>query len=137
VAETRTWPVANVDPWPISHSYVERHPTRYTWRPDVEEWAGYLIDNYNCWVNTYYDHPEGYWRTETSFDVWGSDGRGYPLDPTLGDEIYDLLFNYEGLPNIDWIIWKRHIWTNAAGYRYPFGSDPFTWHDDHIHVTYR
>jgi hypothetical protein len=127
------WPVAN-DP-PTSGDYVARHPTRYTWRTDVEEWARYLVDNYDVWVNTYHDHPEGYARDHDSLDVWGPVGRGDYLDSTLGDEIFDLLFNYVGKPDIDWCIYKRWIWTRSGGWE-RFGNDDFTFHDDHIHVTY-
>lgn len=127
------WPEAN-DP-PVAGYYQDRHPTRYTWREDVESWARYLVDNYDCWVNTYYDHPEGYWRTETSIDVWGPAGRNDPLAVALGDEIWSLLFYYEGKPDIDWIIWRAQIWTRGGGFQ-PFGTDDFSWHYDHIHVTY-
>lgn len=128
------WPVADDQPLGIG-SYQDRHPTRYTWRADVEQWARYLVDNYNVWCNTYYDHPEGYWRTEDSIDVWGPQGRNDPIDPAVGQQVFDLLFNDPGQPDIDWIIWQRWIWTRAGGWA-PFGSEPFTWHDDHIHITY-
>ena len=134
-AERWPWPVAAVPPR-ASGSYQDRHPTRYTWRPDVEEWARHLVDTYDCWVNTYVDHPEGFGRTPDSFDVWGPKGRNDPLDGTLGDTICDLLFNAEGKPDIDWIIYKKKWWTRASGVWRPFGENPFTWHDDHIHVTY-
>ncbi len=142
------WPKANAAPV-NSWNYQDRHPTRYNWRPDVEEWARYLVENYDVWCNTYYEHPEGWgfnhqstdadgtkWYVQdTSFDVWGPAGRNDPLDPDLGDEIYNLLFHYAGKPDIDWIIWKRQIWTVRGGYS-AFGTEPFSWHDDHIHITY-
>jgi hypothetical protein len=30
-------------------------------------------------INTYLDHPEGFHRTLTSFDVWVPRGRGFPI----------------------------------------------------------
>jgi predicted chitinase len=135
-----SWPWANVPPR-ASGSYQDRHPTRYTWRPEVEKWARYLVNNYDCWVNTYYDHPEHYWRTDDSIDVWGPKGRNHPLNPNLGDRIRNLLFHDKGKPDIDWIIYKRQWWTHRSGVwrDYPppgVASNSFTWHNDHIHVTY-
>lgn len=133
--ETSFWPEASDAPIPSSWNYELRHPTRYTWRADIEEWARYLVENYDVWCNTYYDHPEGYWRTYDSIDVWGKGGRNYAIDPEIGDEVFKLLFYYEGKPDIDWIIWQGWIWTRTGGWA-KFGYDDFTWHYDHIHVTY-
>lgn len=130
-----SWPIAN-DP-PTSGSYVDRHPIRYTWRPDVEKIARHLVDTYSVWCNTYYDHPEGFWRTEDSIDTWGPGGRGDPIDPGLGITIFNELFNDPGLPNIEWIIHRATIygaWNGWSGE--PFGTDDFTYHYDHVHVTY-
>jgi hypothetical protein len=124
-------------------SYVDAHPTRYddVWRPDIDEWARYLVDNYHVWCNTYFDHPpEEEWAGDydgVSFDVWDYAGRGYDIDPAVGQEIFRLLFYYKGEPNISWIIWQRRLYSarNAwAGERW--GHNKHTWHDDHIHVTY-
>jgi hypothetical protein len=149
--ETNRWPVANDDPIPGSWNYQERHPTRYFWRPDVEEWAAYLVDNYSVWCNTYWEHPEGWgweiasvdpdgttWYNEnTSLDVWGPAGRNDYLDPNVGDTIFNLLFHYKGKPDINWIIYKRVLYSAANGWNgIGFGTDDFSWHDDHIHVTY-
>lgn len=134
-----SWPVANKPPVPDSSYYQQRHPTRYTWRPDVEAWARWLVDNYDVWCNTYYDHPEGYWRTKDSIDIWGSGGRNDPIHRDVGEDVFSVLWNDPGLPNIDWIIWQRVIY---GGWNYwhgePFGDGTaFTNHEDHIHVTYR
>lgn len=130
------WPIADDEPW-ASGDYQQRHPTRYTWRDDVEEWARFLVNNYDVWCNTYYDHPEGYWRTETSIDVWGPAGRNDPIDSSIGDEIFSLLFSDSGKPDIEWIIFKRTIYGAWNGWNgEPFGTDDFTWHDNHIHITY-
>jgi hypothetical protein len=133
------WPVANTAPKPNSGWYSERHPTRYTWRSDVEAWARYLVDNFDCWVCTYLNHPPGWWRDETSLDVWGPAHRGDPLDATLGDEIFDLLFNYSGKPDIDWTLRNGWIWTRSGGwswYSNDDAPDSDAGHFLHIHVTY-
>lgn len=136
--DTWSWPEAWDEPDPNSWDYEERHPTRYTWRADVEAWARYLVNNYNVSCNTYYDHPEGFWRTEDSIDVWGPGGRDDDIDQDVGDEIFQLVFNDPGLPNIEWIIYKRRIYHAGNNWQgQPFGDGTkFTNHDDHIHITY-
>lgn len=129
------WPVANAAP--VAGNYQQRHPTRYTWRSDVEGWARYLVQNYDVWCNTYWDHPENYWRDEDSFDVWGPGGRNDPLDWSVGDTVFNKLFNAKGAPYIEWIIWRRRIYGKWNGWKgQPFGTNAFEWHDDHIHCTY-
>jgi hypothetical protein len=39
-------------------------------------------------------------------------------------------------PLIDWIIWRRRMWTRGKGRWEPYGNNAFTYHDDHIHVTF-
>jgi len=119
------------------------------WRPDVEEWARYLVDKFDgvVWCNTYYDHPEGrgfevwdgaWYIMNTSFDVWGYQGRNHPLGLTVGWQIFNMLMEYPYPPNIHWIIWQETQygwWNNWEGE--PFGvGDPLMAHNDHIHVTY-
>jgi len=125
-------------------SYADAHPTRYddVWRSDIEEWARYLVDHYHVWCNTYVDHPPEEEAAgdydHVSFDVWHRSGRGSAVDPAVGQQIFNELFYYEGEPNIDWIIWQQTIYYEGNWkYGVPFGDDPFTWHNDHIHVTYR
>ena len=131
------WPEAWDEPIWDSPNYQDRHPTRYTWRSDVEAWARYLVQYYEdqVWCNTYVDHPEGHGRTLDSIDVWGPAGRNDYLDPDVGKEIWNLLFYYEGAPHIDWIIYNAWMWTVRGGWQ-RFGTDDFSWHYDHIHVTY-
>ena len=165
---TWAWPEAWDPPYPYSPNYVDRHPTRYVWRPDVESWARYLVDTYytresSVWCNTYHEHPGSgiigwdglelpgrgfevasyaedgspWYIMNTSIDVWDYQGRGWDIDETIGWEIFWLLRNDQGLPNIRWIIWQGYqygAWNNWQGE--PFGFDWFTWHYDHIHVTY-
>lgn len=150
VREARPWPVAN-DPPVASPVYQLRHPTRYVWRPDVEKIARRLIDTFNVWCNTYYEHPEGrgfevastgpdgkVWRIEnTSLDVWGPQGRNDPVGSTVGQQIFELLLNDPEKPDIRWIIWQARQYGAWNGWQgEPFGTNPFSWHNDHIHVTY-
>jgi hypothetical protein len=123
--------------------YVAVHPTRYEWRDDVEEVIRRLYRTFgkdNIHVNTYVEHPgdeNGRWARDTAaFDVWGAGGRGSFLDQVLGDEVYHFLFDPLPPPDIDWIIYKRRMWTRATFSSRPFGFNDFTFHDDHIHVTY-
>jgi hypothetical protein len=88
-------------------------------------------------VNTYLDHPEGYHRTLDSLDVWGPAGRNAPVGFEKGQRAFDIIWNDPGLPLIEWIIWRRRIYVRAEGFvPRPFGSNPFEFHDDHVHVTF-
>jgi hypothetical protein len=124
-------------------SYVDAHPTRYddVWRPDIDAWARYLVDNYHVWCNTYFDHPpEEEWAgnyDHVSFDVWDYAGRGFDIDPAVGWEIFNLLCFDPNEPNISWIIWQAKIYHAGNGWAgWDWGWNKHTWHMDHIHVTY-
>jgi lysozyme len=146
----RDWPIGvpgppkEPQPPPRQGNYQQRHPTRYDWREDVESVVYRLFRNFrNISINTYVDHPATEFagpiyggRTRTSFDVWGIKGRNDPLNPLLGTAIMTYLFRDPKPPMIDWIIWQQRMWTRSTGRWVPYGSDPFTWHNDHIHVTY-
>lgn len=127
---------------PRPGNYQDRHPTRYQWREDAAEVIRRLYQTFGSaiHVNTYVQHPgdeNGRWARDTAaFDVWGEGGRNDFLPPALGDEVYDFLFTDPNPPDIDWIIYKREIWTRATWSSRPWGFDQFTFHDDHIHVTY-
>jgi hypothetical protein len=60
-------------------------------------------------INTYLDHPEGFHRTLTSFDVWGPRGRGFPIGFDKGERVSKIVFNDPGLSIIEWAIWQRKI----------------------------
>lgn len=126
---------------PTSGGYVARHPDRYAWRTRVAEMIRKTYDKFgwdSIHINTYHDHPPGLGRDYTSFDVWDRKGRGHALDPVLGQKVFDFLFNYEGLPNIEWCIYKGSMWSVRNGWTIsppgPADSDPR--HDRHIHITY-
>jgi predicted chitinase len=131
----------DVPPNPASGSYVERHPSRYRWRDDIADLIRELYRRFGpdkIHINTYHDHPEDFGRDLTSFDVWGVRGRGHAIDSELGAEITRWLYRKAGAPHIDWIIWWAQWWDNSFpvdDWR-PFGENPFTWHKDHVHVTY-
>ena len=146
------WADAWVYPDPESSIYQLRHPTRYEWRPDIEEWPQWLVDNFNVTCNTYYEHPEGrgwevasyapdgteWYIMNTSFDVWGPAGRNDPLGSTVGWQIFSILMNYQPPPDIRWIIYfgqQYGAWNNWLGEWFADPGD-FMYHGDHIHVTY-
>jgi len=132
-------------------------PTRYEWRPDVEQRARWLVDTFNVWCNSWYDHPLGFGSQEvstepdgtvwyiqnTSIDVWGPQGRYDPIDSTVGQQVFDALFNDPNPPTINWIIWQdtlywaEHNW-QAEPHNPGGDTDPYegsNW--EHIHVTYK
>ncbi len=128
-------------PLPVkSGSYLNRHPTRYEWRSDIE---GLIKRIYSRWpnvhINTYVQHPgndDGKWARDTiAFDVWGNGGRGSRLPVDIGNAICDYVFYDPNPPWIDWYIWQQRMWTRASGMWVPYGEDEFSWHNDHIHFT--
>ena len=149
------WADAWAEPDPQSDIYQSRCPTRYEWRPDIEAWPRWLVDNFNVSCNTYYNHPEegvhtgfevastdpdgkDWYIMNTSFDVWGPTGRNEPLGSTVGWQIFRLLMDDPNPPNIRWIIYigrQYGAWNNWEG---EFFAAPgtFMYHGDHIHVTY-
>ena len=133
-------------PQPNASRYDQRYPTRFQFREDVEQVVRNLykeFGKYNIFVNTYVKHPPVEPRPTVSFDVWGGGGdrpghRGLPLNPKIGAEVFDFLFNDPNPPNLRWCIYRRQIrgaWNNFVPE--PFGDGtPFTNHDDHSHWTY-
>ena len=123
-------------------TYVRQHPTNYIWRADIEKLTHKLVNmtkfKGKIWINTYFQHPPGWNRDRTSFDVWAFGGRGANLSPALRREVFSTIFNMEGLPLIWWIISGGGMWTRAGGWEdAPWGppdSDPG--HFGHVHVTY-
>jgi hypothetical protein len=123
-------------------NYIRQHPTNYVWEPRVKRVAYQLVnmDRFykRIWANTYFQHPPDWNRDDTSFDVWAYGGRGSFLSPTLRREVFDVIFNMDGAPDIWWIISGGGMWTRAGGWEdAPWGpadSDPGHW--GHIHVTY-
>src|SRR5215217_502351 len=122
-------------------SFMNRHPTRYEWREDVEDQIRRIYAAFPEFpigsINTYVDHPETFGRDLDSFDVWGPGMRNDPIGFDLGGRVFDFIFNDPNPPLIDWIIWRRAIWTRASGIFQGFGVDNFSFHDDHIHVTFQ
>lgn len=138
-------------------SYIDDHPTHFRWEDRVLKMVNLTQAKWpwKTFINTYWDHPPGPWPDgfydSRSMDVWGggldANGiyrgyRGKPLDPVLGDKIFNFLFNYPDNPDINWIIYKGRMWWNprTGGHGWqaappgPPDSDAGHWH--HIHVTY-
>jgi GH25 family lysozyme M1 (1,4-beta-N-acetylmuramidase) len=117
-------------------SWIERHPTRYNVRRDVLWLARSVEMQYDVSWNTYHDHPEGYGRDADTVDFWGLEGRGYPINPTVGRMVFARIFNDPNPPLIDWTIWQGWIWSYQWGWS-EFIDDGTGLHYDHIHVTFR
>jgi hypothetical protein len=120
---------------------VKRHPTRYRWRKHVKPLIRKLYREMGgpdeIHINTYLDHPEGFHRTLTSFDVWGPRGRGFAIGFEKGERVRKIVFSDPGLPIIDWAIWQRTIRRRSQNYDpRPFGDEPFEFHNDHLHFTF-
>jgi hypothetical protein len=128
-------------PIPHSPNYVDRHPTRYRWRKYVKPLIRKLYREMGgpdeIHINTYLDHPEGWHRTLTSFDVWGPGGRGFRIGFEKGERVRKIVFNDPGLPIIEWAIWQRQRFGIENDYKpRHFGKNAFTYHDDHLHFTF-
>src|SRR3712207_7939464 len=56
------------DPIPDSSIYQYRHPIRYVWRPDIEVWPRWIVDNFDwcTWCNTYYEQDRKSTRLNSS-----------------------------------------------------------------------
>jgi hypothetical protein len=126
---------------PGSGWYAENFPTHHDWNDDVN----YLVLKYEAqydgtYLNTYYMHPPVFGRTWEfrSFDVWDLAGRGFDLDPDLGDEVFDTIMDDPEPPYIAWILYKGRMWTPGGDFESwdppEDGSDPG--HYRHIHCTF-
>ncbi len=134
-----SWPEAWDPPgYTGDGSYVDVHPERYNWRSDVEEVTRYLVDNYDVWCNTYVDHPPGWGLDSVSMDVWAPGGRGYTIDSSVGQAVFDDIFNNGKEPWVWWVIWWNSMWSIRGGWEAappgPADSDPG--HTGHVHITF-
>jgi hypothetical protein len=136
-------------------SYPELHPTNFNWRADVARLVNRIQKKFpwQTYANTYrwhppYDPPLITVRYDAvSVDFWGggrSNGkyvgyRGKPIGASLGQRVFNAIFNDPYKPNIFWIIWNGRMWVRGTGWEAspwgPPGSD--AGHYKHIHVTYR
>lgn len=132
---------------PRAGTYEQRHPTRYGWRADVKAYVYRLFRFFRyISINTYVEHPGREISTAaaaghdtTSFDIWGVGGRNDPINPELGDALVAYLLHDADPPFVAWLIYKRRVYTpnGRGGWNVgPFGTDPFSWHDNHVHVTF-
>ncbi len=119
-------------------TWLQRHPTRYSWRrADMRGLIQRLYDNFDgISVNTYDDHPEGWRRDRTSFDVWDDAGRGVPINPATGSAVVNYIFDDPNPPWIEWCIWQGRIWIDdGRGWR-RWWDDGTGSHHDHPHFTF-
>ncbi len=124
-----------------SGSYVNQHPTRYTWTPGVAR----LVDKYlnhsalkgRISLNTYVRHPPVFGSTYdlVSFDVWAWGGRGHSLTPELRKRVFEIIFNDPTPPAIAWVISGGGMWTPGYGWQGwnppEDGSDAGHWKHSH------
>jgi GH25 family lysozyme M1 (1,4-beta-N-acetylmuramidase) len=127
---------------PGSGWYANTYPTHHDWNDDVYRLVlKYEAQYAGIYLNTYYMHPPVFGRKWEfrSFDVWDVAGRGYALDPDLGDEVHRTIMGDLEPPWIAWIIYKGIKWDPVRG-KVPWdlqpddGSDFGHWR--HIHVTF-
>lgn len=131
-------------------TWIQRHPTRYGWDPDVKRLVDKIFRNFrNISQNTYFEHPEhpnggswgdvlGYNTQRRSVDVWAGAGRGAPINRDRGDRIVQFVFNDPDPPFIHWVIWEGRIWNrHGAGVWVPFDDDGTGLHFDHPHFTFQ
>ena len=134
-------------------SYEDIHPTRYGWEPHVDPLIRKLYRRMGgppaIHVNTYDDHPPDEQRPrrwpvgfydKLSLDVWAGAGRNAPIGHAKGQQAFNLIWNDPGRPYIDWLIWERVMYLrnpDGSFSKIPYGTDPFSFHDDHVHVTFK
>lgn len=118
------------------------YPTTYEWRGDVRAAALRVLEHPplagRISVNTYINHPPGWWADARTFDVWDVWGRGGALSTQLRKEVFEFIFNDPEPPWIAWIISGGGMWTPASGWveapAGPAGSD--AGHYNHVHTTF-
>jgi hypothetical protein len=134
----------------VSRSYISDHPTHFDFRADVARAINRVQAKFpsQTFANTYFMHPPVWGRKYefVSVDFWGgglSDGRyvgyrGKPIGTSLGQQVFNALYNDPNLPNIFWIIWNGRMWVRGTGWGpSPWGpADSDAGHFKHVHVTY-
>jgi hypothetical protein len=131
-------------------SYSSMYPTHFDFRADVARLVNRIQRRlpWQTFANTYYMHPPVYGRRYefVSVDFWGgglSNGRyvgyrGKPIGTSLGQQVWNALWNDPYLPNIFWIIWRGRMWVRGSGWENAPGGPPDSdaGHYQHVHVTY-
>jgi predicted chitinase len=137
------------EPWPEEFqpvgylgdgSYIDLHPTRYTWASLVDDYIRRVLGMHpgKVWANTYIDHPPGFGMDDVSVDFWDYAGRAASLDSTIGREILNWIFNDQNPPWINWCIYEGYIWTDGVGWQEYWDTDPWSdaGHWYHLHITF-
>ena len=137
-----------------TRGYIQDHPTHFNWRPDVAQLVSRIQRQFpnQTYANTYSWHPPYSPPAITmrydavSVDFWGggvSNGRyvgyrGKPIGTSLGQQVFNALWNDPQAPNISWIIWNGRMWIRGRGWSpSPWGpADSDAGHYEHIHCTY-
>ncbi len=115
--------------------------THYNWRWDVADLVARVESEFWTAANTYFDHPTGWGLDHVSVDFWSPDGRGWDIDPGVGDQIVNYIWHDPNPPWLRWYIWQGVIWVcpvpgdASQCYSY-FYEDPFDQHFDHVHCTF-
>ena len=118
--------------------------THFNWRPDVANLVSIVENSFSTFGNTYEDHPNGFGGLDpVSVDFWapfvgfdGVSGRGNPIDPGVGQAVWDYVFFGNFPPFIRWGIWQGVMWTFWDGEVDYCAIDPFDCHFDHVHFTF-
>ena len=138
---TEPWPEAwQPVGWLGDGSYVDLHPDRYAWAQLVDDYIRRILGmcRGRVWANSYVDHPPGFGMDDVSVDFWDYAGRAVSLDPTIGKEILDWIFNDQNAPWINWCIYQGYIWTDGVGWQEYWDTDPWSdaGHWFHLHITF-
>jgi hypothetical protein len=117
--------------------------THFNWRGDVANFVGHIENSFSTWGNTYVNHPTGFGLDDVSVDFWapfigwdGVSGRGNPIDPAVGQAVWDYVFFGNFPPFIRWGIWQGWMWDYFDGWIWYCDIDPFDCHFDHVHFTF-
>lgn len=141
-------------PLPVmTGDYMHMHPTRYGWEahviPLIRKLYRQMGGPDEIHINTYYDHPPDEqsprrwpldFYSRLSLDVWGGGGRNDPIGKAKGQKAFDIIWNDQNRPYIDWIIWQRKMYWRDSGVwpePQPYGKNPFSWHQNHVHATFQ
>lgn len=146
---TKSLAPPNFKPTPVvpGGTWLQRHPTRYTFDSDVADQITRAVKAVEAMgfrgivFNSYDDHPEGWSRklhyntSLRSVDFW-YERRGNPIGHARGQAIVDFVISEDVAPYVAWCIWEGRIWTPETGRWLPWKDDGTGSHHDHPHFTF-